>query len=144
VDQPVKPSKRNVEDRAVQVRAASDPPLPFFAHLADFFRRNVLSFLIVGLALLIVQDIFGTHGVLAMHRSQVEANRIRQEIQRLDQENQKLQDNVKDLKSDPATIEGCARSMGYARKGEVIFKLPQTSADSTCPATSPNTPATSR
>lgn len=141
MDQPVKPPA-NGHGEPGPVRAANDPQPPFFAHLGDFFRRNALIFLIAGLVLLIVQDIFGTHGVLAMHRSQVEANRIQQEKQRLDGENQKLQSMVKDLKSDPATIEGCARSMGYARKGEVIFKLPQKSADSACPVTLPDSPVT--
>jgi cell division protein FtsB len=124
VDQPIKPIA-NAQGEPVPVRAANDPQLSFFAHLG-------------GLVLLIVQDVFGTHGVLAMHRSQVEANRIKQEIQQLDQENQKLQNDVTDLKSDPATIEGCARGMGYARKGEVIFKLPQKAVDSACPVTPPS------
>lgn len=137
MDQPIKPIA-NAQGEPVPVRAANDPQLSFFAHLGDFFRRNALTFLVAGLVLLIVQDVFGTHGVLAMHRSQVEANRIKQEIQQLDQENQKLQNDVTDLKSDPATIEGCARGMGYARKGEVIFKLPQKAVDSACPVTPPS------
>ena len=141
MDQPVNPPTKGPGAPA-PVRDANDSQPPFFVQLGDFFRRNVLTFLIAGLALLIVQDIFGTHGVLAMHRSQMEANRIQQEKQRIDDENQKLQTIVKDLKSDPATIEGCARSMGYARKGEVIFKLPQKSADSACPVTPPTAPQT--
>lgn len=141
MDQPVNPPT-NGPGENFPVRDAKDSQPPFLVQLGDFFRRNALTFLIAGLALLIVQDIFGTHGVLAMHRSQVEANRIQQEKQRLDEENQKLQSIVKDLKTDPATIEGCARSMGYARKGEVIFKLPQKSSDSACPATPPSAPLT--
>ncbi len=150
MDQPVSHPNANRQDghdEPVTVRAANEPTLPFLAHLGDFFRRNALAFLIAGLVLLIVQDVFGTHGVLAMHRSQVEANRIEHEKQMLDLENQRLQSVAKDLKSDPATIEGCARSMGYARKGEVIFKLPKRSSDSACPTTppvaEPSAPATS-
>lgn len=115
--------------------------LPFFAHLADFFRRNALAFLIFGLVLLIVQDIFGTHGVLAMRRSQVESRSIQREIQKLDEENKKLQQNVSDLKSDPATIEACARGMGLSRDGEVVFQLPSKSPDSPCPTSQPVAPA---
>ena len=61
----------------MRVNAADETRQPFFEQLRDFFRRNALYFLIAGLVLLIVQDIFGTHGVLAMRRSQVEAQQIR-------------------------------------------------------------------
>jgi hypothetical protein len=45
----------------------------FFEQLGDFFRRNVHWFLVTGFALLLLQDVFGTHGVLAMRRSEKEA-----------------------------------------------------------------------
>jgi hypothetical protein len=76
MDQPVNPIDSNRPD-PVRVNAAEDEQLPFFEHLVEFFKRNALYFLIVGLILLIVQDVFGTHGVLAMRRSQVEAQQIR-------------------------------------------------------------------
>jgi cell division protein FtsB len=102
------------------------PREAFGAQLRVFFRRNALWFLIVALAWLLIQDIFGTHGVLAMHRSQVELQKIQHEIDQLNGENERLQGNVKDLKSDPATIEGIAREdMGLARHGELIFKTHQ-------------------
>ena len=40
-------------------------------------------FLIVGFALLLLQDTFGTHGVLAMRRSKKETQEIQKDIKRL-------------------------------------------------------------
>jgi cell division protein FtsB len=102
----------------------------FSQQLGSFFRRNMNWFLLAGFMLLLLQDVFGTHGVLATHRSQVEARKIQAEINLLDKENQKLQNHVKDLKTDPATIECIAREdMGLARPGELVFKTQLRSAD---------------
>jgi cell division protein FtsB len=102
-----------------------DQPVKFAAQVRGFLREHVWVALVIGLVLLGLQDVFGTHGVLAMHRSQKEAEQIRNEIKQLDDENRQLQDHVKDLKSDPAEIERIAREdMGLARPGEYIFKLP--------------------
>ena len=104
--------------------------MSFGMQLRKFLRENAAAFLWTGLALLVVQDIFGTHGVLAMRRSQREAAEIRKEIQKLNDENRQLQDRVKDLKSDPEAIEEIARQeMGLARPGELIFKLPAKTPD---------------
>jgi cell division protein FtsB len=91
----------------------------------QFFRKNWSALLGAALALLLLQDVFGTHGLIAMRKSQKEAKQVQQEITRLDQENQRLEENVRSLKSDPAAIERIAREeMGLARPGEYIFKLP--------------------
>jgi cell division protein FtsB len=101
----------------------NDAPMNFFEQLGQFFHRNMYSFLIVGFALLLLQDTFGTHGVLAMRRSQKEAQEIKKDISRLDEENLRLQDRVKALKTDPAAIEKTAREeMKLKRPGEVIFE----------------------
>lgn len=97
-----------------------------------FLRRNLNWFLAGGLALLFLQDIFGTHGVLAMRRTQQQAAEIRREINQLDTENKKLLDRVKALKTDPATIERIAREEnGLARPGELIFKTQPRRAEGT-------------
>ena len=101
----------------------------FAEQLRAFFRRNALWFLVAAFAWLLIQDIFGTHGVLAMHRSQVELQKIQGEIQQLDGDNQKLQGAVKDLQSDPATIEGLARKMGLGRRSDLVFETKQKPAD---------------
>lgn len=130
--------KRLAKTRRPKARAATRPAAvadrnpreSFTEQLGSFFRRNMNWFLVAGFALLLLQDIFGTHGVLAMHRSQVEARKIQQEINQLDKENQALQNHVKDLKTDPATIECIAReNMGLARPGEHIFKTQLRPAD---------------
>jgi cell division protein FtsB len=111
--------------------AAKSTRESFAEQVRAFLRRNLNWFLITGLALLILQDVFGTHGVLAMRRSIKEAAQVQQEIDRLNAENQKLQDHVQSLKSDPAAIEKIAREdMGLARPGEYIFKIPPKAATS--------------
>ncbi len=93
--------------------------------VVPFARRRVRELLILGFLLLILHDIFGPHGVLAMRRSLKEAEQARQDLQQLNEENRKLENHVKALKTDPQTIEGIARDeMGLARPGEYIFKLP--------------------
>ncbi len=110
---------------------AINQPHSFPGQFADFLRRNLTWLLGLALALLLLQDIFGTHGLVAMRRSQKNAAQIQQEINHIDQENQQLQDRVKALKSDPAAIERIAREeMGLARPGEYIFKIPPKSSNS--------------
>ncbi len=72
-----------------------------------------------------------------MRRSQAEARKIQQEINQLDRENKKLQDHVKDLKTDPSTMECIAREdFGLARPGELIFKTQPRPTDPAHPAAS--------
>ena len=119
-----------------------DQRVSFFEQLRDFFSRNMTWFLLAALVLLALQDIFGTHVVLAMRHSQNQAAEIRKEINRLNQENGQLQDSVKALKSDPASIERIAREeMGLARPGEYIFKVSPKPGDS---SPQPSQPAESR
>lgn len=116
-------SGRQVSEHDPAKEQAGEPSLGFFEQLGQFFRRNMYLFLIVGFALLLLQDVFGTHGVLAMRQSQKEAQGIRKDISRLDEENQRLQNRVKALKTDPAAIERIAREeMKLSRQGEVIFQ----------------------
>lgn len=98
--------------------------------LVAFLRRR--AGLLLGLALLalLVHDVFGDHGFLAMRRTHKEVEQLRQEIQQLNQENARLAEELKALKNDPATIERLAREeMGLARPGELIFKLPPKPAE---------------
>ncbi|HEX2712775.1 MAG TPA: septum formation initiator family protein [Candidatus Acidoferrales bacterium] len=95
-----------------------DQPQPFLLRNA----RSVLAFLAFAL---LVQDVFGAHGFLAMRRTQREITRLLKEIQQVNAENRDLAGQVKALKSDPRMIERIAREeMGLARPGELIFKLP--------------------
>jgi len=83
---------------------------------------------LLGLLLLalLVHDIFGTHGYLAMRRTQQEIKKVQTDIDNLNKENVQLGEEVKELKSDPHKIEKIARDeLGLARPGEVIIKIPQ-------------------
>ena len=81
----------------------------------------------MGLLILVlcVHDVFGTHGFLAMRRTQSEINVVKANIARLDAENAVLAGRVHDLKTDPATIEKLAREMQLGRQGEIIINIPQ-------------------
>lgn len=115
--------------------------MSFPAQLRDFVRRNATWFLVAGLILLVLQDVLGTHGVLAMRRSIKQSAEIQREIQRLNRENQNLQNRVQSLKTDPAAIERIAREdMGLARPGEYIFKIQPDPSEPTTPLAKPAGP----
>jgi cell division protein FtsB len=130
---------RKVAGRKSQRKPAADPELKapgmrFGEQMGEFLRRNMNWFLVAGFALLLLQDIFGTHGVLAMRRTQLQAKEVQQEIERLNEENRKLQSRVQHLKSDPATLEGIARDeMHLKRPGEYVFPIQQKANASTNP-----------
>lgn len=128
------------------MRKSTERQPPSFAeHFRDFLRRNLSWFIAAGLALLLLQDVFGNHGVLAMRRSQQEAREVEQQINQMNEENRQLEAKVKALKTDPQAIERIAREeMGLARPGEYIFKLPPKPGDgSAAPSPSdPSAPAT--
>jgi cell division protein FtsL len=93
--------------------------------VAEYFRRNTRQILVLALFGLLVHDIFGTHGFIAMRRTQMEIEQIREQIGKVNEENKSLAEQVNSLKTDPKSIERIAREeMGLARPGEMIFKLP--------------------
>jgi len=118
-----------------------DQSIGYLARLREIVKDNARTIFILGFVLLLLQDVFGTHGVVAMRRSQQQAAQIGKEIKQLNDENKQLDQQVKDLKSDPETIERIARSEnGLARPGEIIFKVsPSKSADTSRNAHAPDT-----
>jgi len=119
-------------------------PPTFAEHFCDFLRRNLSWFVAAALALLLLQDVFGNHGVLAMRRSQQEAREVQRQIDQMNEENRQLEAKVKALKTDPQAIERIAREeMGLARPGEYIFKIqPKPDDDTTAtPSSRPDGPA---
>jgi cell division protein FtsB len=105
--------------------------LSFSDQFRAFLAANATLLLAAGVALLLISDVFGTHGVLAMRRSEKQAADIQKQIDQLNTENQQLQDRVKSLKTDPAAVEHIAREeMGLARPGEYVFKLAPRNGDS--------------
>ncbi len=92
---------------------------------AGFLRRNLRQILGLALLALFLHDVFGTHGLLAMVRTQKEIKQIREQIGKIDAENKSLANEVNALKTDPKAIERIAREdMGLARPGELIYRLP--------------------
>lgn len=85
--------------------------------------RGLLGLLVL---VLVVHDVFGPHGFLAMRRTQNEIEKVKANLERLNEENLKLEQEVKDLKTDPRLIEKIARDdLGLAKPGEIIIKIPQ-------------------
>ena len=93
--------------------------------IAAYLRKNVRQILGIALFALLVHDVFGPHGFIAMRRTQKEIDQIREQIVKMNDENKSLNDQVTSLKFDPKSIERIAREeMGLARPGEMIFKIP--------------------
>jgi cell division protein FtsB len=87
------------------------------------YGRGLLGLFLLAL---LVHDVFGAHGFLAMRRTRTEIERVQKDIDRINKENIQLAEEVKALKSDPRTIEKIAREdLGLAKDGEVIIKIPQ-------------------
>ena len=87
------------------------------------YGRGLLGLFLLAL---LVHDVFGAHGFLAMRRTRAEIERVQKDIDRLNKENIQLAEEVKALKSDPRAIEKIAREdLGLAKDGEVIIKIPQ-------------------
>lgn len=102
---------------------------------SSFFRGNARYFFALIFCLLLLQDVFGAHGLMAMHRSKAQIEAIQAKLDKLDQENRDLQQRIQNLKTDPSAIEKIARDrMGLARPGELIFSLPPKSDTHSTPA----------
>jgi cell division protein FtsL len=87
------------------------------------YGRGLLGLLVL---VMIVHDVFGTHGFLAMRRTQDEIRKVKADLDALRKENAALAQEVKDLNSDPRLIEKIARDdLGLARPGEIIIRIPQ-------------------
>jgi cell division protein FtsB len=87
------------------------------------YGRGLLGLFLLAL---LVHDVFGAHGFLAMRRTRAEIERVQKDIDRINKENIQLAEEVKALRSDPRTIEKIAREdLGLAKDGEVIIKIPQ-------------------
>ena len=98
-------------------------PKEGIAAFVDEHGRAILGLFVLAL---VVHDVFGAHGFIAMRRTQTEIERVRKDIDRLNSENRELGQQVKALKSDPHLIEKIAREeLQHAKPGEVIIRIPQ-------------------
>jgi cell division protein FtsB len=97
--------------------------------------------LVLVCSVLLLQDVFGAHGILAMRRTQREAAKLRDELRALDAENASLAQQALSLRTDRGTIECVAREdIGLARPGELVFRLPagKTAAQDPCAPLTPS------
>src|SRR5262245_14122236 len=94
--------------------------------LQSFWQSYGRIILTLCIAALVVHDVFGAHGYLAMRRTKQEILKVQKDLARLNKENAELADEVQALRTDPNKIESIARDgLGLAKPGEVIIKIPQ-------------------
>ena len=104
--------------------------------------RNAIYVLILLCVALVVHEIFGQHGYLALRRQQKEIQTLQQQLLQLRQENEQLEKQIKALKSDPKAIERLAREqMHLARPGELIYALPEKDSKKDQPSTATDNPS---
>jgi cell division protein FtsB len=93
---------------------------------AATLRRNATYALVLVCIVLLVHEVFGQHGLLALRQEKKQIEILRQQIQQLQRENEQLDKRIKALQSDPKAIERLAREqMRMARPGEIIYTLPE-------------------
>ncbi len=89
------------------------------------FARSAIMVLVLVCVALVVHEIFGANGYLALRRQKQQHQALQQQIQQLKQQNAKLQKEIEALKTDPQAIEKLAREqMHLAKPGEIIYTLP--------------------
>jgi len=102
------------------------PSMDKLAWDAATFRRNANYVLVLVCIAMLVHEVFGQHGLLALRQEKKEIENLRQQIQQLQHENEQLDKRIKALQSDPKAIERLAREqMRMARPGEIIYTLPE-------------------
>jgi cell division protein FtsB len=100
------------------------------------YRGAILALILVCVAL-VVHEIFGEHGYLALRREKQQYRVLQQQIQALQEQNQKLEKQIQSLKTDPHAIEKLAREqMRLARPGEIIYTLPEKDPKAEAPSAS--------
>jgi cell division protein FtsB len=111
--------------RVLQNFTARDLDSQVEEKLRKFAQQWGRHLLVLFVAVLVIHDIFGPHGFLVMRRKQQEIQKVSAVIDKVNKENAALEQNVKDLKTDPQTIRKIAREeLGLAKPGEIIIKLP--------------------
>ena len=87
--------------------------------------RNFILVLVLASVALIVHNIFGQNGYLALRQRQKELMELQQKILQLKQENELLDKENRELKTNPDAIERRAREqMHLIKPGERVYILP--------------------
>jgi cell division protein FtsB len=103
--------------------------------------RNGILILLLLCIVLVVHEIFGENGYLALRQQRRQLETLQEQIQQLKKQNEDLDRQIKALKSDPQAIERVAREqMRMARPGEIIYTLPDKKAQKSQSATPKDAP----
>ena len=92
-----------------------------FHTLWEQYGRVILGLFVLAM---IVHDIFGRHGFMAMQKTKRDIAAVQANIGRLNKENTQLAERIHDLQTNPVAIEELGRDLGLVRKDEVIIKNP--------------------
>ena len=85
-------------------------------------RRYATYILVVVCIVLLVHEILGAHGFMALRQEKKEIESLREQIRQLKDENAQLDKRIKALQSDPKAIERQAReNMGLAFPSDIIY-----------------------
>lgn len=88
-------------------------------------RRLCLLAIVLAVAWLGVHAVLGPQGLLALHRRQQQVAAAMQRIHELEDQNRQLNRSVKELRTDPQSIETIAREqLHLTRPGEVVYTYP--------------------
>lgn len=118
-------SRREAVARSLRLDRKSRMKFNLQEKLAKLVHAYGRHLLVIFVLVLLVHDVFGTHGFLAMRHKQQEIQKVTSEVERLNRENAELQREKQDLKTDPQAIRRIAREeLQLAHPGEIIIKLP--------------------
>lgn len=98
-------------------------PAPALPAAAPETRRKTVQLLLAFVTLvLVINALVGDRGLMETLRARQVHQDLAVSIDRLREENAQLRDEVRRLRSDPATIEALARQeLGLIRPGELLF-----------------------
>lgn len=90
--------------------------------------RRKLATAAVGMVACMVayHAVFGANGMMVYQKKKAEYRQLLKDNESMQRENDRVQQQIKALKSDPATIEKEAREqLRYTRPGEMVYILPE-------------------
>ncbi|HWR36919.1 MAG TPA: septum formation initiator family protein [Clostridia bacterium] len=91
------------------------------------WRRRLATMAVLLLAgMLGFHVLFGANGWVVFRQKVREHESLQKEVRQVQLENERLETQIKNLKTDPNTIEKEAREqLKYARPGEVVYVMPE-------------------
>ena len=114
-------SKSSLPDSPPPLRRKRAVAPPVVSPLRSRLVHYVLALVTV---VLVVDALVGDKGLLETMRARKQYVEVATSLTGLRQENTRLQDEIRRLKSDPATIESIARDeLGLMRPGELVFVI---------------------